>query len=154
MIFKIILILFSLLVILILLGSKPLSIQDVVQEFLGISPGQDDGGPGGGVVGCKTCKDDCRCNDQQLLSLGDGFFFFHKGWCLVFFFNKVVFTFFQTKELNEVVLGNWFRTGVGGGRPFPSWLLVLDDVGVCHIMSVFEHTYIDTAITPELGFNQ
>ena len=154
MIFKIILILFSLLVILILLGSKPLSIQDVVQEFLGISPGQDDGGPGGGVVGCKTCKDDCRCNDQQLLSLGDGFFFFHKGWCLVFFFNKVVFTFFQTKELNEVFLGNWFRTGVGGGRPFPSWLLVLDDVGVCHIMSVFEHTYIDTAITPELGYNQ
>ena len=51
----------------------------------------------------------------------------------MFLFNKVVFTFFQTKELNEVVLGNWFRTGVGGGRPFPSWLLVLDDVGVlCH----------------------
>lgn len=86
--------------------------------------------------------------------MGDGFFFFHKGWCLVFFFNKVVFTFFQTKELNEVFLGNWFRTGVGGERPFPSWLLVLDDVGVCHIMSVFEYTYIDTAITPELGYNQ
>ena len=51
----------------------------------------------------------------------------------MFLFNGVVFTFFQTKELNEVVLGNWFRTGVGGGRPFPSWLLVLDDVGVlCH----------------------
>ena len=51
----------------------------------------------------------------------------------MFLFNKVVFTLSQTKELNEVVLGNWFRTGVGGGRPFPSWLLVLDDVGVlCH----------------------
>ena len=51
----------------------------------------------------------------------------------MFLFNKVVFTFFQTKELNEVFLFNWFRTGVGGGRPFPSWLLVLDDVGVlCH----------------------
>ena len=51
----------------------------------------------------------------------------------MFLFNGVVFTFIQTKELNEVVLGNWFRTGVGGGRPFPSWLLVLDDVGVlCH----------------------
>ena len=51
----------------------------------------------------------------------------------MFLFNKVVFTFFQTKELNEVFLGNWFRTGVGGGRPFPSWLLVIDDVGVlCH----------------------
>lgn len=51
----------------------------------------------------------------------------------MFLFNGVVFTFFQTKELNKVVLGNWFRTGVGGGRPFPSWLLVLDDVGVlCH----------------------
>ena len=72
----------------------------------------------------------------------------------MFLFNGVVFTFFQTKELNEVVLGNWFRTGVGGGRPFPSWLLVIDDVGVCHIMSVFEYTYIDTAITPELGYNQ
>ena len=73
----------------------------------------------------------------------------------MFLFNKVVFTFFQTKELNEVVLGNWFRTGVGGGRPFPSWLLVIDDVGeLCHIMSVFEYTYIDTAITPELGYNQ
>ena len=64
MIFKIILILFSLLVIVILLGSKLLSIQDVVQEFLGISLGQDDGGTGGGVVGCKTCKDDCRGDDQ------------------------------------------------------------------------------------------
>lgn len=72
----------------------------------------------------------------------------------MFLFNKVVFTFFQAKELNEVVLGNWFRTGVGGGRPFPSWLLVLDGVGVCHILSVFEYTYIDTAITPELGYNQ
>ena len=70
----------------------------------------------------------------------------------MFLFNEVVFTFIQTKELNEVFLGNWFRTGVGGGRPFPSWLLVLDDV--CHILSVFEHTYIDTAITPELGYNQ
>ena len=51
----------------------------------------------------------------------------------MFLFNKVVFTLSQTKELNEVVLGNWFRTGVGGGRPFPSWLLVIDDVGVlCH----------------------
>ena len=58
----------------------------------------------------------------------------------MFLFNKVVFTFIQTKELNEVVLGNWFRTGVGGGRPFPSWLLVIDAVGVCHIMSVFEYT--------------
>ena len=72
----------------------------------------------------------------------------------MFLFNEVVFTFFQAKEVNEVVLGNWFRTGVGGGRPFPSWLLVIDDVGVCHIMSVFEYTYIDTAITPELGYNQ
>ena len=51
----------------------------------------------------------------------------------MFLFNGVVFTLSQTKELNEVVLRNWFRTGVGGGRPFPSWLLVLDDVGVlCH----------------------
>ena len=51
----------------------------------------------------------------------------------MFLFNEVVFTFFQAKEVNEVFLGNWFRTGVGGGRPFPSWLLVLDDVGVlCH----------------------
>ena len=51
----------------------------------------------------------------------------------MFLFNGVVFTFFQAKEVNEVVLGNWFRTGVGGGRPFPSWLLVIDDVGVlCH----------------------
>lgn len=51
----------------------------------------------------------------------------------MFLFNGVVFTLSQTKELNEVVLGNWFRTGVGGGRPFPSWLLVIDDVGVlCH----------------------
>ena len=51
----------------------------------------------------------------------------------MFLFNCVVFTFFQAKELNEVVLGNWLRTGVGGGRPFPSRLLVLDDVGVlCH----------------------
>ena len=58
----------------------------------------------------------------------------------MFLFNGVVFTFFQAKELNEVVMGNWFRTGVGGGRPFSSWLLVLDDVGVCHIMSVFEYT--------------
>lgn len=72
----------------------------------------------------------------------------------MFLFNKVVFTFFQTKELNEVVLGNWFRAGVGGGRPFPSRLLVHDDVGVCHILSVFEHTYTITAITPELGYNQ
>ena len=72
----------------------------------------------------------------------------------MFLFNGVVFTLSQTKELNEVVLGNWFRTGVGGGRPFPSWLLVIDDVGECHILSVFEHTYIDTAITPELGYNQ
>ena len=72
----------------------------------------------------------------------------------MFLFNGVVFTLSQTKELNEVVLENWFRTGVGGGRPFLSWLLVLDDVGVCHILSVFEHTYIDTAITPELGYNQ
>ena len=72
----------------------------------------------------------------------------------MFLFNGVVFTLSQTKELNEVVLGNWFRTGVGGGRPFSSWLLVIDDVGVCHILSVFEHTYIDTAITPELGYNQ
>ena len=47
----------------------------------------------------------------------------------MFLFNGVVFTFFQAKELNEVVMGNWFRTGVGGGRPFPSWLLVIDDVG-------------------------
>ena len=72
----------------------------------------------------------------------------------MFLFNEVVFTLSQTKELNEVVLGNWFRTGVGGGRPFPSWLLVLDGVGVCHILSVFEHTYIDTAIAPQLGYNQ
>ena len=72
----------------------------------------------------------------------------------MFLFNEVVFTFFQAKEVNEVVLGNWFRTSVGGGRPFPSRLLVHDDVGVCHILSVFEHTYIDTAITPELGYNQ
>ena len=72
----------------------------------------------------------------------------------MFLFNEVVFTFFQAKEVNEVVLGNWFRTSVGGGRPFPSRLLVIDDVGVCHIMSVFEYTYIDTAITPELGYNQ
>ena len=72
----------------------------------------------------------------------------------MFLFNGVVFTFFQTKELNEVVLGNWFRTGVGGGRPFPSWLLVIDDVGVCHILSVFEHTYTITANAPELAFNQ
>lgn len=51
----------------------------------------------------------------------------------MFLFNEVVFTLSQTKELNEVVLGNWFRTGVGGGRPFPSWLLVIDDVGeLCH----------------------
>ena len=51
----------------------------------------------------------------------------------MFLFNEVVFTFLETKELNEVVLGNWLRTGVGGGRPFPSWLLVIDDVGVlCH----------------------
>ena len=51
----------------------------------------------------------------------------------MFLFNEVVFTFFQAKEVNEVVLGNWFRTGVGGGRPFPSRLLVHDDVGVlCH----------------------
>ena len=72
----------------------------------------------------------------------------------MFLFNEVVFTFIQTKELNKIFLGNWFRTGVGGGRPFPSRLLVIDDVGVCHIMSVFEYTYIDTAITPELGYNQ
>ena len=51
----------------------------------------------------------------------------------MFLFNEVVFTFIQTKELNKIFLGNWFRTGIGGGRPFPSWLLVHDDVGVlCH----------------------
>ena len=70
----------------------------------------------------------------------------------MFLFNEVVFTFFQAKEVNEVVLGNWFRTGVGGGRPFPSWLLVID--GVCHILSVFEHTYTITANAPQLGYNQ
>ena len=77
MISKVILILFPILVIVILFGSKLLSIQDVVQEFLGISSGQDDGWPGGGVVGCHPCKDDCRCDYQQLLSGGDGLVFFH-----------------------------------------------------------------------------
>ena len=78
------------------------------------------------VVCSHPSKDDGCCPEPF-------FFFVHRWWCLVFLFNEVVFTFFQTKELNEVVLGNWFRTGVGGGRPFPSWLLVIDDVGVlCH----------------------
>jgi hypothetical protein len=72
----------------------------------------------------------------------------------VFLFNGVVFTFSQPKELNEVVLRNWLRTGVGGGRPFPSRLPELDDVGVCHILSIFTFNYIDTAIAPELGYNQ
>lgn len=72
----------------------------------------------------------------------------------MFLFNGVVFTFSQPKELNEVVLRNWLRTGVGGGRPFPSRLPELDDVGVCHILSIFTFNYIDTAIAPELGYNQ
>ena len=72
----------------------------------------------------------------------------------MFIFYEVVFTLSQSKEVNEVFFGNWFWAGIGGGRPFSSWLLVIDDVSVCHIMSVFEYTYIDTAITPELGFNQ
>ena len=72
----------------------------------------------------------------------------------MFLFNGVVFTFSQPKELNEVVLRNWLRTGVGGGGPFPSRLPELDDVGVCHILSIFTFNYIDTAIAPELGYNQ
>ena len=72
----------------------------------------------------------------------------------MFIFYEVVFTLSQSKEVNEVFFGNWFWAGVGGGRPFPSWLLVLDGVGVCHILSVFEHTYTITANAPQLGFNQ
>ena len=73
----------------------------------------------------------------------------------MFLLNAVVLTIFlQAKELHKVFLGDRLWGGVGGGAPLSPKLLVLDDVGVCHILSVFEHTYIDTAIAPELGYNQ